>query len=79
MIGLGAQFMGDAQTHVKARVDEAGLRRMSALVPGDILRLLAEDEAPGRGAPDAFPLPVLDRVDAMQAYWRTDVSGPRAA
>ncbi len=74
VIDLGAQFLGDAQTHVSALVDEAGLRRVSAAVPGDLLYFPAEDAAPQRGAPDAFPLPVIDRLDAFQALWRLERS-----
>jgi monoamine oxidase len=74
MIDLGAQFMGDAQTHVAALADEAGLRRISAAVPGDLLHLSSEDAAPQRGSPDALPLPMIDRLDALQALWRLERS-----
>jgi monoamine oxidase len=74
MIDLGAQFMGDAQTHVAALADEAGLRRSSAVVPGDILHLSSENAQPKRQPPDALRLPMLDRVDALQAYWRIEQS-----
>ena len=74
MIDLGAQFMGDAQTHVAALADEAGLRRSSAIVPGDILYLSSENAQPKRQPPDASGLPVLDRLDALQAYWRIEQS-----
>jgi len=74
MIDLGAQFMGDAQTHVAALADEAGLRRASAVVAGDLLYLPSEDEVPRRGSPDGLPLPMIDRLDALQAFWRIERS-----
>lgn len=73
-IDLGAQFMGDAQTHVAALADEACLRRASAAVPGDLLHLSSDDAAPQRGSPDALPLPMIDRLDALQAFWRIERS-----
>ena len=74
MIDLGAQFMGDAHTHVAALADEAGLRRTSAAVPGDLLHLSSEEAAPQRGSPDALPLPMIHRLDALQAFWRIERS-----
>lgn len=74
MIDLGAQFMGDAQTHVAALACEAGLRRTSAAVQGDLLFMSSEDAAPQRVSPDTLPMPMLDRLDALQAYWRIERS-----
>lgn len=74
MIDLGAQFMGDAQTHVAALADEAGLRRTSALVPGDILHLPSEGAPPQRGSGDDLPLSMIERLDALQAHWRIERS-----
>jgi monoamine oxidase len=74
MIDLGAQFMGDAHTHMAALADEAGLRRTSAAVPGDLLHLSSEEAAPQRGSPDALPLPMIHRLDALQAFWRIERS-----
>lgn len=59
MIDLGAQFMGDAQTHVAALADEAGLRRSSAVMPGEILHLSSENAQPKRQPSDALGLPML--------------------
>jgi monoamine oxidase len=73
-IDLGAQFMADAQTHVAVLADEAGLRRCSAMVPGDILHLSGENAVPRRGSPDSVPLPMIDQLDALQAYWRIERS-----
>lgn len=74
VIDLGAQFMGDAQMHVTALADESGSRRASAAVRGDVLYLTADEAAPRRGSPDALPLPMIDRLDASQAYWRLERS-----
>jgi monoamine oxidase len=74
MIDLGAQFMGDAHTHMAALADEAGLRRISAAVPGDLLHLSSDGAAPQRGSPDSLPLPMIDRLDALQALWRLERS-----
>lgn len=74
VIDLGGQFMGDMQTHVAALADEAGLRRVSATVPGDMLYLATEDATPRRGSPGGLPLPVIDRLDALQAFWRIERS-----
>jgi monoamine oxidase len=74
MIDLGAQFMGDAHMHMAALADEAGLRRTSAAVPGDLLHLSSEDTAPQRTSPDALPLPMIHQLDALQAFWRIERS-----
>jgi monoamine oxidase len=73
-IDLGAQFIGDAHTHMVALAREAGLRRVSAEVPGELLHLSSDVAAPQRGTPDALPLPFVDQLDAAQAFWRLEKS-----
>lgn len=73
-IDLGAQFIGDGQRHVSALAAEAGLRRVSAMVPGDVLHLTAPRAGPQRLPPGALPLAALDRLDALQALWRLERS-----
>ena len=72
VIDLGAQFMGDTQTYIAALADEAGLHRVSAVVPGHILHLSSEDAVPSRRPADQLPLSMIDRFDALQAFWRLE-------
>lgn len=74
VVDLGAQFIADAQNHVSALVDEAGLQRVPAAAPGDRLYLPRGGAKPRRLTADALPLPWLDRLDALQAFWRLDQS-----
>ncbi len=74
VVDLGAQFIADAQSHVSALVDEAGLQRVSAAAPGDRLYLPKGKAKARRGSAHKLPLPWLDRLDALQAFWRLDRS-----
>ncbi|WP_158241865.1 FAD-dependent oxidoreductase [Tabrizicola sp. TH137] len=74
VIDLGAQFMGDAQRHVAALVEEAGLRRVAAAVAGEGIYLAGGDAVPRRGARTGPPLSMIGRLDALQASWRIERS-----
>lgn len=79
MIDLGAQFIGDAQLHVSALADEAGLHRVPAVRQGDVLHVLPDKAGPLRLARDRLPLSLLDGLDALQTYWRLERAVARLA
>ena len=71
VIDLGCAVHGrHADLTSRLWADEAGLHRVSAVVPGHILHLSSEDAVPSRRPADQLPLSMIDRFDALQAFWR---------